>query len=95
MHEAISSEAMGPEPRDRLLAQANSLTTGMENSEQLRAVIDCLDGFYIESPNRFIDWTKLIGLARAKLRGAPDDQIEKGLARLRKSTGASPENRKP
>ena len=70
--------------RRRLLECAANLSAGLENTEDLRSVVECLDTFYADAHNQFIDWTSLVGLARSKLAGASEEKIEAELAQLRR-----------
>jgi hypothetical protein len=85
MRAALGQESMEAGARSRLQERCESLPAGLETSEDVKAVVECLDTFYGNSANQFIDWTALVGVARLKLEDAGDDRVEDELARLRRS----------
>ncbi len=84
MHTALWNETFCDSgSRRRLLERASKLSAGLGSAEDIHSVVECLDAFYAEADNRFIDWTSLVGLAHRQLEGASEEQIEAELARLR------------
>jgi hypothetical protein len=94
MYSAVWNEARDPEARRSLLAAAESLSGGLGSLQTLRDVARCLDGFYADRENGYIDWTSLVRLARLKLKGASAEQIEAELTRLRQGADDLEEIRK-
>lgn len=85
MTRAIANESLDAEARASLLARARALSEGFIRSEEVKAAVEALDRFYANPRNHYLDWTDLVGVARAKLDGASEEKIEARLEFLRRS----------
>ena len=82
--DALAKESdLDPIIRRRLSARSKALSAGLTTSEEVRAVVECLDKLYAESQNQYIDWTDFVAVARLRAENS-DDQADAELNRLRR-----------